>query len=150
MRQDDYTESNKINEIALSKFRKTEYNRLLKCGESVSERERCGQALLNYLCEKFHMENVRLHVMDRPQKHRDDESGKTKIKIHGFYCTTRNITIYNKTAKLAKVVAIKAFTETLLHEFIHHYDHYCLKLWRSPHTSGFYHRLSDLQSKLKD
>ena len=49
--------------------------------------------------------------------------------------------IYNTTTKTKKTIAIKTFYETLLHEFIHHYDIVGLKLGDSLHTSGFYKRI---------
>ena len=147
MVQDTYTRSNAVTEVALSRLSKAEYNRLLKCSNDRLERELYGQAVLDYLCGEFHIDGVKLHVTDKPQKTIQTRRGK--ICDHGFYITTRNITIYNTTAKIKKPVSIKRFTETLLHEFIHHYDHHYLKLGGSPHTSGFYYRLGDLQQKLK-
>jgi hypothetical protein len=147
MAKDVYTQSNAITEVALSRFRKGEYSRLLDCGVARVERERAGQDLLDYLCDKFGIARVRLHVTEQAQKCRKSVRGN--VKTLGFYCVTRDITIYNTTAKIGKVVSIKVFAETLLHEFAHHYDHYYLHFPTSPHTSGFYHRIGDLQGKLK-
>ena len=71
------------------------------------------------------------------------ENGKTKGKGD-----SPQITIYNKTAVKGDVISIKAFYDTLLHEFIHHYDYEVLKLDRSIHSAGFYKRISDLKNKL--
>ena len=44
--------------------------------------------------------------------------------------------------------APKVFLETLLHEWVHHYDFTGLELDRSPHTSGFFNRIRDLAETL--
>jgi len=46
------------------------------------------------------------------------------------------------------VLAPKVFLETLLHEWVHHYDFTGLQLDRSPHTSGFFNRIHDLAETL--
>ena len=58
------------------------------------------------------------------------------------------ITLFNKTAVKRQIVAIKTLADTLLHEFIHHYDYTRLNLGASPHTAGFYRRIGDLKTKL--
>lgn len=87
---------------------------------------------------------VKLTVLNKPQ--RKKANGKTL----GFYTVGRHhITIYNLTATTQKTVSIKTFYDTLLHEFMHHYDYKVLKLENSLHTSGFYQRISDLKNKLQ-
>lgn len=87
---------------------------------------------------------MKLTVLNKPQ--RKKVNGKTL----GFYTVGRNyITIYNLTATTQKTVSIKTFYDTLLHEFMHHYDYKVLKLENSLHTSGFYQRISDLKNKLQ-
>ena len=56
--------------------------------------------------------------------------------------------IYNLTAIRQQVLAPKVFLETLLHEWVHHYDFTGLQLERSPHTSGFFARIRDLAETL--
>jgi len=43
---------------------------------------------------------------------------------------------------------IKTFINTLLHEFMHHYDYYYLRLPDSVHCKGFEARIRDLRKKL--
>lgn len=43
----------------------------------------------------------------------------------------------------------RAFADVLLHEFMHHYDYYYLKLSDSVHSKGFSSRVRDLKEKLK-
>jgi hypothetical protein len=59
-----------------------------------------------------------------------------------------SIAISNKTAVRGQILAPKSFLDTLLHEWMHHYDTYRLKL-RSIHSKGFYLRLNNLKEKLK-
>ena len=57
----------------------------------------------------------------------------------------------NCTMKIAAMDAERIFRDflnTLLHEWLHHYDTRKLKL-NSIHSKGFYLRLNDLQEKLK-
>ena len=44
---------------------------------------------------------------------------------------------------------IRTFINTLLHEFMHHYDYYYLRLPDSVHCKGFESRIRDLRSKLQ-
>lgn len=69
-------------------------------------------------------------------------------EIYNYTVQTQVITLYNLTAIKKHVVSIKVMAATLLHEFIHHYDMTFLKLSDSPHTSGFYKRIADLENKL--
>ncbi len=145
-----YEKSNSITSVSLNKFRKAEYERLLACGESESERQEASQRLLDYLCEKFGMPEVRVNVTLKKQLYRKTLHNGN-VTTYGYYKPlSRTIKIYNHTAKIGKVVAIKKFTETLLHEFMHHYDHCYLNIADSPHTTGFYKRISDLERKLRD
>jgi hypothetical protein len=58
------------------------------------------------------------------------------------------IRIYHRTAVRGQVVAPKVFLNTLLHEWVHHFDFAALRLGRSPHTAGFYARLRALADAL--
>ena len=44
---------------------------------------------------------------------------------------------------------IRTFINTLLHEFMHHYDFYYLRLPDSVHCKGFESRIRDLRKKLQ-
>ncbi|MDO8141559.1 MAG: hypothetical protein Q6358_08675 [Candidatus Brocadiales bacterium] len=54
----------------------------------------------------------------------------------------------NKTAILESVLAPKTFLDTLVHEFMHHYDYEVLKFPTSLCTAGFYYHLGDVMKKL--
>lgn len=140
-----YEKSNSITEVSLNKFRSTEYDRLLEDGN----RQKDAQALADYLCKKFHLPRVRVFVSNRKQEHSVDGNGRLKSRTYGYYRpSVHSITIYNLTAVKGQVISIKQFANTLLHEFMHHYDMTYLKLDATPHTEGFFKRISDLQEKL--
>lgn len=140
-----YAKSNEIVEVSLQRLRGTEYNNLLKD----NNRKKDGQALLDYLCDKFHMPKTTLSVSTRPQPHSTNSRGSLRSKTYGFYRpATMGITIYNVTAVKHQEISIKVFADTLLHEFMHHYDMTHLRLSATLHTAGFYKRISDLQAKL--
>ena len=142
----DYEKSNKIEAVALTRFSKKEYQTLLADGN----RQKDAQALINYLCGKFHIPTASVTVLNKPQPHATGYNGKLKAKTFGFYKTgLMTITIYNQTAIKKQTISIKVFAETLLHEFMHHYDCEYLRI-ASLHTAGFYKRISDLQRKLSE
>jgi hypothetical protein len=107
-----------------------------------------GQALLDCLDRAAGLPECRLTVADRPQQHRTRD-GRLQLKTYGYYRVTLDrggasrgtIRIYNLTAIRRQVLSSKVFLETLLHEWVHHYDFTGLMLDRSPHTSGFFARI---------
>jgi hypothetical protein len=107
-----------------------------------------GQALLDTLNQAAGLPACRLTVADRPQQHRT-RAGRLELKTYGYYRVAMDegrvakgsIRIYNLTAIRRQVLSPKVFLETLLHEWVHHYDFTGLRLDRSPHTSGFFARI---------
>ena len=95
------------------------------------------------------MPRVSVVVTDRAQPHSTNSRGSLHSKTLGNYAPlSMVITLFNKTAVKRQIVAIKTLADTLLHEFIHHYDYTRLNLGASPHTAGFYKRIGDLKTKL--
>lgn len=137
-----YNKSNEVTEVSMKRFDKSYSKRFL----ADKDRMKYGFELLTYLCDKFKIAPIkRLIILDKPRK--QIKNGQ----IYGYYVrNNREIYIYNKTAKTNKIIAINRFYETLLHEFIHHYDFEKLKLSDSPHTSGFYKRITDLMKKITE
>lgn len=135
----EYEKSNKIESVKYNKLSTKEYKNLLACGESHIERQKAAKTLIKYLCEKYGLAASQVIVKNT--------TGVTALGK--YYPSLNSIVIYNKTPKNTKVRSIKQFTETLLHEFIHHYDINYLKFSASPHTKGFYMRISDLKRKLE-
>lgn len=145
----DYEKSLKIESVALNKFSKKEMAKMLGSKDTITDRQKNAQALCDYLNEKFGMPKCKVIVTDTAQPHSTNSMGNLKSKELGNYRPhLMVITLFNKTAVKKQTVAIKTLTDTLLHEYIHHYDMEFLKLGASPHTSGFYKRISDLKSKL--
>ena len=115
---------------------------------TASGRQSRGQALLDTLNRAAGLPDCRLTVADRPQQHRT-RAGRLELKTYGYYRIASDrgvekrgtIRIYNLTAIRRQVLSPKVFLETLLHEWVHHYDFTGLELDRSPHTSGFFARI---------
>lgn len=137
----DYEKSNQIERVEYNKLSSKEYAKLL----ADNNRQVCGQNLLNYLCDKYKINRIPLYISEQPRK----SNGRGQTLGFYKYGPKRgiSITIYNITAKTNTRVSIKRFTDTLLHEFIHHYDTEYLKI-KSAHTCGFYKRITDLKKKL--
>lgn len=145
----NYEKSNSIESVKLSKFRGNEYKNLLSCSDSEKARLTASKELVDYLCGKLNIPCVTINVLKRSQPHSTGYSGNLKSKTFGTYTVNRNvITIYNLTAIKKNPVSIKVFADTLLHEFMHHYDYTVLGLSDSIHSAGFYKRISDLKNKL--
>ncbi len=120
--------------------------RLLKV-EQATIREKISSDLLDELSRGAKIANVKLSVLGTPQQHRK-KGGRLVYKRYGFYTpATQTIVINNVTAVRGQILASKTFLETLLHEWMHHYDLHVLKI-RSLHTAGFYMRIRDVKLKL--
>lgn len=143
-----YEKSNSILEVALKRFSSSYSHDFLSSDTSIKDREKNAQKLVNYLCDKFGIPSCNVIVSNKPQLH-NTRNGKLTTKVYGRYLVNINtIEIFNLTAMTRKPVAIKTMYDTLLHEFMHHYDMTKLNFTESPHTKGFYMRISDLKEKL--
>ena len=145
-----YEKSNAIESVEYSRFNKSYATRVINTS-GAKNRQRVGQSLIDYLCEKYKIQRIPLIVTERPRAQRVTSRGKATT--YGFYKHVGShgvsITIYNTTPSTHKEVGAKTFLNTLLHEFCHHYDIAYLKFDDSPHTAGFYKRISDLSAKLQ-
>ena len=129
--------------------------RVAGAGDDAKERKRLGQLLINELDDLAALPPCQLTVADRPQVHQHD-GRRLQSKTYGYYqCSTKDgevsgarIRIYHRTAVRQQVISPKVFLNTLLHEWVHHFDFGGLRLARSPHTSGFYMRLRALADAL--
>jgi len=129
---------------------------ILDASDDHLERRRLGQLLIDELGALAKLVPCDLVVANRAQVHAHDGQ-RLLMKTYGYYrCTfaerevaTARIRIYHRTAVRQQVISPKVFLNTLLHEWVHHYDFAGLRLPRSPHTAGFYTRLRKLADALE-
>jgi len=120
----------------------------LLVSQAADERQELGEELLDELSDLAGIEIVELNIVDDNQIHRKRD-GKIVMKRYGVYkVSAKAISIHNRTAARGQILAAKSFVDTLLHEWLHHYDFKRLKL-NSIHSRGFYLRLNDLKTKLR-
>ncbi|MGQ3683854.1 MAG: hypothetical protein ACUBOA_02375 [Candidatus Loosdrechtia sp.] len=142
-----YKKSNTIKNTKFVPCRITSgYTKKILASTDAHEREMLGQGLLNEISQSLSIPAPRLTVYDKRQSH-SLKDGKLMRKTYGMY-KKGHITINNKTAIRQAIVAPKTFLDTLIHEFMHHYDYEVLRLPASLHTAGFYYRLGDIIKKL--
>lgn len=128
---------------------------LLEAGDDAVDRRRLGQMLIDTLDGLAGLPPCTVVVADRAQVHEHD-GRRLQSKTYGYYrcrfidgaVTEARIRIYHRTAVRQQVISPKVFLNTLLHEWVHHYDFAGLRLARSPHTAGFYARLRALAEAL--
>lgn len=110
-------------------------------------RQAWGEALVHELSGNCGIDLPKLKVSDTRQQH-SVKNGRLVLKRYGYYQSkTSYIYIQNLTARRGQTLAPKTFLDTLLHEWMHHYDSQKLAI-RSLHTKGFYLRLASLKSLL--
>ncbi len=104
---------------------------------------RAGQELLDNLAEFYGVPPPRLKVLGvRPHRVRD---GHLESELHGDYTlATGVLRAWMRTAILGKVASHRGMLNTLLHEFVHHLDVKLFSWSDTPHTRGFYWRVSAL------
>ena len=91
---------------------------------------------------------VKLKISDTRQYHKKYD-GRIIFKQYGYYRPESHyIYIQNRTPARGQLLAPKTFVDTLLHEWLHHFDSKKLGL-DSIHTTGFYLRLKSLKNKLE-
>lgn len=149
MNSRDYRLSNRSQtvEFALDRRCREALDDLLR-SRSAEKRQEQGNSLAQELCRLAGSTTPRVIVKDTPRPHRVREGRLSYQKLATYSVRTRTIRIHNLTARRKQVVAPRTFLETLLHELMHHWDFELLKLRRSLHTSGFYHRLGNLKRAL--
>ena len=146
----NYRRSNQIERVDLyvSKTAKRLAAQLLE-SETTEERQQLSQELLFELDQLAELPICKVKISDARQRHKRS-GGRVVYREYGHYKPDRKyIYITNHTAVREKPLAPKTFLDTLLHEWVHHYDTYKLKL-NSIHTKGFYARLAHVKKKLLD
>lgn len=144
----NYLKSNRITTVTLSVSEAA-----IRCADALLQAERfehrqqLGEQLLDELCDAAGIDVVNVKISDTQQYHHRRGS-RVVFKQYGYYRPrSRYIYIQNRTAVRGQILAAKTFADTLLHEWLHHYDTLKLEL-NSIHTAGFYLRLKDLKTKL--
>ena len=144
----NYNKSNRI--LAVDFYISNQAKRLtrdLLHSSETDDRQELAKKLLAELSALSNIGPVRLKISDAKQYHKKS-GGKTVFKQYGYYKPdTKYIYINNRTAVRGQILAPKTFVDTLIHEWVHHYDTEALNL-DSIHTKGFYERLKDLKTKL--
>lgn len=134
--------SNKYLTVDYSDFSHEEYQSLLHSGSKVEPRKKASQNLLDYLCDKYGIPRCTMYILNTSY---DPIFGFTNMGL--YEGGKKEITLWNN--RHYKVPCdIRTFINTLLHEFMHHYDYYYLRLPDSVHCKGFESRIRDLRSKL--
>jgi len=147
-RKTNYEKSNAITRIDFSITTRMELLavKILK-SKSTERRQKLSTWLMNRLCRASEIAPVKVKISSKKQYHKKTK-GRTVFKQYGYYKPqNKYIYINNRTAVQGKPLAPKTFLDTLLHEWLHHYDHERLGL-NSIHTAGFYARLKDLKQKI--
>lgn len=115
--------------------------------KSEVKRQKFSSELLDELGDLAQIDIVNLKVSGTNQSHKKSK-GRVVSKQYGYYRPKSSyIYIHNRTAVRGQILASKTFVDTLLHEWLHHYDFKKLRL-NSIHSAGFYARLKDLKTKL--
>jgi hypothetical protein len=115
--------------------------------QATEKREELGNLLISQLSKDAHIALAHVTVSRTKQYHKR-QGTRVVMKRYGYYRPKSSyIYIQNRTAVRGQLLAPKTFVNTLLHEWMHHYDFKQLKL-NSIHTKGFYLRLRFLQESL--
>jgi hypothetical protein len=104
------------------------------------------QAVLDLLCEAARLPAATLQLKDTA--YAKFRNGRVAWKLYGTCDRDGTITVAFKTPVRRRPFAFRTYLNTVVHEFMHHYDHWKLKLSASFHTSGFYHRVRHLYTRL--
>lgn len=147
--ENNYQKSNRLNKVKINISHEAVSlaNQLLKSDDH-GDRQKLGERLLDELCDLSQIDIVKLEISNTKQFHRKS-AGRVALKRYGSYRpSTKFISIQNLTAVRGQILAPKTFLDTLLHEWMHHYDTYKLKI-RSIHSKGFYERINHLKEKLE-
>ena len=129
--------------------------RIVQASDDHRERARLAQLLIDELNAEGDLPPCAVVVADRAQVHQHD-GRRLQSKTYGYYrcrfargsVVDARIRIYHRTAVRQQVISSKVFLNTVLHEWMHHFDFSGLGLDRSPHTAGFFARLRDLAEAL--
>lgn len=116
-------------------------------GGRVADLHTPAQGLLDELVAAFELPPKHVFLRDSPRPHRR-RKGKIVYELHGLCDPAGPIEAYTRTAAHGRPVALKTLLDTLLHEWVHHYDF--SRHGASVHCSGFYERLAQVYRPARD
>ena len=147
-KKSNYQKSNAITKVKFKISGEAKHlTALLLKSKTETKRQKLSSDLLDELADLARIDVANVKVSKAKQYHKRYK-GRVVSKQYGYYRPQSNyIYINNRTAVRGQILAPKTFVDTLLHEWLHHYDFKKLKL-NSIHTAGFYARLKDLKTKL--
>ena len=116
-------------------------------GGRVRVLHRACQDLVGVLDEGFGLPSKRVLLRDRPRPHKRS-GGRIVYEVHGECDPDGPLEVYTRTAARAQPVALKSLLDTLLHEWVHHFDFATFD--ESVHCDGFYERLAQVYRPLRD
>ena len=114
--------------------------RMALAGEDDAGIGRTSQRVVDTLCDAVSLPRIPVRVGGR-------RLVRGKIEYYGFCARNGWMTLYSRTARRNLVVAFKTYLNTLVHEYMHHYDWHALRI-ESMHTSGFYQRVGHLYRRI--
>jgi hypothetical protein len=101
-----------------------------------------SQALTAHLDGLFDLPRVPVFLRDRPRPHRR-QGGRIVYEVFGLCEQDGPLEVYTRTPARAQPVALRTFLDTLLHEWVHHFDF--ARFDESVHNKGFYERCKQLE-----
>ncbi|MHC4944069.1 MAG: hypothetical protein ACYTG7_13725 [Planctomycetota bacterium] len=117
-------------------------------GGSPSKLAKASQAFTDFLSQIFLVPLKNLSLVDKARPHNRDEQGRVRGELYGSCANEGNIRVYLRTAARGQPTAFKTFFNTLVHEWVHHYDFEALG--DTIHCAGFYDRVNVIYKKCID
>ncbi|MHA2073119.1 MAG: hypothetical protein ACW97X_00705 [Candidatus Hodarchaeales archaeon] len=115
-----------------------------------NEINQSSNELVSNLTSLYHLPKIKIHTGGKRIANQNRQIlGVHRTRDQGKKTQRSSISVFSRTAKRQQYVKPKTFLRTLVHEFIHHFDRYELKLGHEYHTKGFYQRVTTIYNQLK-
>jgi hypothetical protein len=111
-------------------------------GASPKKLAHLAQVFVDLLSGVFLVSKKTLSLVDRPRPHSRDSQGRLRRELHGECAFHGNIRVFLRTASRGQPTAFRTFFNTLVHEWVHHYDFEALG--DTIHCAGFYQRVNTI------
>jgi len=106
-----------------------------------------AQRLVDRLGLHFDVPPKRVLLRDRPRPHRR-RGRRVVYEVFGQCEPDGLLEVYTRTAVRAQPVALLTILDTLVHEWVHHYD--VSRFEESVHCDGFFERVAQLYRPMRD